>query len=1367
MLYAAKHRLKVVFFTHFHLLCADDTTLNVNTMRSFLLLLLLACCLPCRPSEMSLKHLDAAKGLPSNKINTICRDSDGFLWIGTSSGLCRYDGYSFKTYTPADTARTDDSYVESIEEDANGRLWIFSGSRYAVYNPVTDKITADITPTLSRYGISETPSLIHLASDKTMWLHIPGNGLFRIKPGDEKAVRISDTYFAGAQVTDIITSPKALITIDNRGCITFIDKGTLKIAGRATEIAGRLPGDNTYVFTIVYDRDGLLWIFNNEDLWLYDIAAGKWLDNRLPDNGKRQLVKTLVQDHSGSLWIGRDHKGLEKIEKNGTISFIPMSDAREINTVTSLHEDESGTLWIGTYKKGVFYHNESANKFMLKPFPDVNCILPSKTPGTVWIGTDADGLIEWHPEGDVAHTFPDPTDGDNSPAITSMFELPDGSILVGSFARGLRRFKDGRFSTLHTGSRLDNCYSWTIADAGAGKIWIGTLGAGLVLFDPATLATIAYDTFNSGIRSDYINDIATGSNGTLYLATSRGVVIFNPFTEKFSSVSGTGDIRINDIFFDSRSLLWIASACGLKVYDTRRSKLYEIPTLHASPRTGFILGLREDSHGNMWVAEGGKIINFIVKFEDRTGRFSYSSQSYDSGDGLQDCDFNQRSFALLPAGQMLVGGLYGINTFTPDRIVHNKSLPRVMFSGISVNSQPIAAGEEYGGHILLSASPNHGGRLELWPSNSSLTVSLATDNYVHPEKTTYYYKLDGFDDDWMKTPASTNHVSYTNLPAGNYRLLVRAVNNDGYESVAPAELEIKVHPPFYASNWAKAVYVLFALIAVYMIFRLVHHRERRRFNRKREQDALAKQEEINQLKFKFYTNVSHELRTPLTLIVAPLEKMIKETTDERQLARLDIMRKNALRLLMLVNQLLDFRKNEVTGLTLHPLDGEIVAFVRNVCKSFSDLAERKNISLNFRTSVAELNCSFDDDKLSKTITNLLANAFKFTPDGGNVTVTVSASRTSVAISVADTGIGISDTDKAHIFERFYQVENSAKAGSGNGIGLSMAYEYVRLHNGSISVADNPGGGTVFTISLPLPADGHIKSAKSADNRTETDASDRNTDRQNAGANPENRPVPTSDGDKPAALIVDDSHDMLDFLRDGLRQDFHIITASDGDEALRLLSSIRPAIVVTDLMMPGVDGIELCRRMKADPAHSATPVIILTAKHDVNDKLEGLTTGADDYITKPFNIDLLLLKMKKLVSLTRKPASSFINPDPGNIKITPLDEKIVEKAVKYVTANIRRPDLSVEELSSHLGMSRVHLYKKLKASTGKTPIEFIRLIRLKRGAQLLRESQLNVSEIAFQLGFNSPKYFSKYFKEEFGMLPSVYQNKEEKATNYPV
>lgn len=1338
-------------------------------------------------SELFLKHLDTGNGLSNNKINTIYRDSQGFIWIGTSSGLCRYDGYTFKIYhpdTPADRP-INGSYIDEIQEDNEGNLWIKTSGDYYIYRPETDILENDVPRRMKELGLESNPTKLLIDNNKNLWFYLSGKGVFRASKQDNgKVKQVPEPAFGKSTLSNFIDTPLGIVTIDESGVLRIIDPVTLKVTLTERHIADRLPPNQSFTFTSVYDRDGLLWIYSNEQLWLYDAGNHQWISERLPNGGKKLLINVLMQDKSGKIWVGRDHHGLEQVHKSADgIRFIPVADNAEKNvnnTVTVLYEDPANTLWIGTYKKGVFYYNESTQKFSLFPFPDVNRMIVSRN-GEVWVGTDAAGLMSWNPTTGKITSYPDPHDGGNPPAITSLLETPDGSIYVGNFTRGLKRFINGKFDHISTGSRLDSIYTWALAiSENNNNLWIGTLGSGIFNYNPVTSAVKEYNVTNSGLASDYIVSIANGSDGMVYFATAVGVAVYNPTTQKITKLQSVSNNNINEVFYDSRGLLWIASREGLQVYDPRRDTTHTIH-LHDDSAPSFVLGIQEDMMGDIWVSEGSDLIHLSPKFDDKTGEFSTTMQNYDPNDGLQNSDFNQRSFAMLPDGEILVGGLYGINRFNPAKITLNRSLPAVMFSALYIGGKEITPGEKIDGHVVLQSSLNKQRKIELWHGNTDFTLYVATDNYVLPEKTTFYYKLEGLNTDWQTT--HLNNITYTNLPSGTYKLLVSAANNDNYRSVHPAELEIVVHPPFWATVWAKALYLILILTAVYVVYRMIRLREQRKFNEKRKEDALQKQEELNQLKFKFFTNVSHDLRTPLTLIVSPLESMIKDTSDPSKLKMLTMMRNNAMRLLNMVNQLLDFRKNEVAGLTLHLTEGDVIAFVHNVCQSFSMLSERNNVSLNFFSPLTSLYVKFDEDKLSKIMMNLLGNAFKFTPEGGKVDVTLETSGGNLIIKVADTGPGMRDKDKERIFERFYQAdETGSPSNLGNGIGLSLVNEYVKLHNGNIRVVDNIDNGSIFIVTLPIVRN---SAAALAPNAEQTPAPENATpaNADNASGEPkaaastsketESAPQPTqktssANDSRPMALVVDDSADMLEFLKEGLSNDFHVITAPNGKVAMKLLSSVKPSIIITDLMMPEMDGVELCRQLKMNTDHASTPIIILTAKHDAQDKVEGLTIGADDYITKPFNLQLLLLRMKKLVALSKRGASrTLIDPEPDSISITPLDERLVEKAVKFVVANIKRPDLSVEELSSHLGMSRVNLYKKLKSITGKTPIEFIRILRLKRGAQMLRESQLNVSEIAYQLGFNSPKYFSKYFKEEFGILPSDYQEKEEKATNHPV
>ena len=536
-------------------------------------------------------------------------------------------------------------------------------------------------------------------------------------------------------------------------------------------------------------------------------------------------------------------------------------------------------------------------------------------------------------------------------------------------------------------------------------------------------------------------------------------------------------------------------------------------------------------------------------------------------------------------------------------------------------------------------------------------------------------------------------------------------------------------------------------------------REREKFHLQQIENEVAKNEEINNMKFRFFTNVSHELRTPLTLIISPLEGMLKETTDELQSTRLQLMYRNAQRLLHLVNQLLDFRKGEMSTHQLSLSEGDIISYVHSVCNSFLLMADKKHIQFSFFSGIDTFSMAFDADKVGKIVMNLLSNAFKFTPEGGRVTVMiehVAGTPDMLEIKIADTGIGISDVDKEHIFERFYQADHKGvEETTGNGIGLSLVRDFVTLHEGEVKVFDNIGTGSVFVIQFPVK---HVETQVQLPPETgisvgeEEDKEIKEETKEEAERK-----------DFPLLLIVDDNEDFRIFMRYSLELQYRVRLAVNGKEAWEMMQEELPDLVISDVMMPQMDGNELCRLIKQDKRTAHIPVILLTARQNTEAKLEGLQTGADDYVTKPFNMTILVLRIRKLIELSRyhRVTQGMIDPAPSEIVITSLDEKLIEKAIKYVEDNMSRTELSVEELSRGLGMSRVHLYKKLLQITGKTPIEFIRVIRLKRAAQLLRESQLHVSEVAFEVGFNNPKYFSRYFKDEFGVLPSVYQEKEGK------
>jgi hypothetical protein len=673
--------------------------------------------------------------------------------------------------------------------------------------------------------------------------------------------------------------------------------------------------------------------------------------------------------------------------------------------------------------------------------------------------------------------------------------------------------------------------------------------------------------------------------------------------------------------------------------------------------------------------------------------------------------------------------------------------------------EAVKVGQSYGGRVLIEKELNDVENVEFDYKQNIFSVSFASDNYNLPEKTQYMYKLEGFNNDWLTLPVGVHNVTFTNLAPGKYVLRVKAINSDGYVGIKEATLGIVVNPPFWMSWWAYLLYAAGLVVVLFLARYRMLKREREKFHLQQIENEVAKNEEINNMKFRFFTNVSHELRTPLTLIISPLEGMLKETTDELQSTRLQLMYRNAQRLLHLVNQLLDFRKGEMSTHQLSLSEGDIISYVHSVCNSFLLMADKKHIQFSFFSGIDTFSMAFDADKVGKIVMNLLSNAFKFTPEGGRVTVMiehVTGTPDTLEIKIADTGIGISDVDKEHIFDRFYQADHKGvEETTGNGIGLSLVRDFVTLHEGEVKVFDNIGTGSVFVIQFPVK---HVETQVQLPEETGMSVGDEEDREMKEEVREE-----TGRKDSPLLLVVDDNEDFRIFMRYSLELQYRVKLAVNGNEAWEMMQEELPDLVISDVMMPQMDGNELCRLIKQDKRTAHIPVILLTARQNTEAKLEGLQTGADDYVTKPFNMTILVLRIRKLIELSRyhRVTQGMIDPAPSEIVITSLDEKLIEKAIKYVEDNMSRTELSVEELSRELGMSRVHLYKKLLQITGKTPIEFIRVIRLKRAAQLLRESQLHVSEVAFEVGFNNPKYFSRYFKDEFGVLPSVYQEKEGK------
>ncbi len=1321
------------------------------------------------------KHLEVSDGLSNNSVNTICKDRDGFMWFGTTTGLNRYDGYTFKIYQHAenDPGSLPDNYITDIVEMPDGRFWVNTGRGYVLFDKEQDCFITDVTGFMKNLESGGVPEQVFVDREGNTCLSVAGEGYYRYKEGGK---RLFFSYVEHSLpehgVTQIAECSDGLLLIYNTGLLVCLDRATLAIKWKSDEIKKYIPAGKTIEFSLFVDRDNCIWAYSLMGIWAYDCGTKSWRTDLTAIWSSRPdvIIHAVAQDIEGRIWVGKDYDGIDVLEKEtGKVTSLVAHDdnGRSLphNTIYDLYADRDGIMWVGTYKKGVSYYSESIFKFNMYEWGDITCIEQADE-NRLWLGTNDHGILLWNRSTGKAEPFWRDAEGQLPNPVVSMLKSKDGKLWVGTFNGGLycmngsqiRSYKEG------VGNALASNNVWALVEDDKGRIWIASLGGGLQCLEPVSGTFETYTSSNSALLENNVTSLCWVDNNTLFFGTAnQGVGMMDMRTREIKKIQGqSGNVKlsndaVNHVYKDSRGLVWIATREGLNVYDTRRHVFLDLSSV-AEAKGNFIAAITEDQERNMWVSTSRKVIRVTVA-SDGKGSYLFDSRAYNSEDGLQNCDFNQRSIKTLHNGIIAIGGLYGVNVFAPDHIRYNKMLPNVMFTGLSLFDEAVKVGQSYGGRVLIEKELNDVENVEFDYKQNIFSVSFASDNYNLPEKTQYMYKLEGFNNDWLTLPLGVHNVTFTNLAPGKYVLRVKAINSDGYVGIKEATLGIVVNPPFWMSWWAYLLYAVGLVIVLFLARYRMLKREREKFHLQQIENEVAKNEEINNMKFRFFTNVSHELRTPLTLIISPLEGMLKETTDELQSTRLQLMYRNAQRLLHLVNQLLDFRKGEMSTHQLSLSEGDIISYVHSVCNSFLLMADKKHIQFSFFSGIDTFSMAFDADKVGKIVMNLLSNAFKFTPEGGRVTVMiehVAGTPDILEIKIADTGIGISDVDKEHIFERFYQAgHKGVEETTGNGIGLSLVRDFVTLHEGEVKVFDNIGMGSVFVIQFPVK---HVETQVQLPEETGMPAGDEEDKEMKEEAREE-----TERKNFPLLLIVDDNEDFRIFMRYSLELQYRVKLAVNGKEAWEMMQEELPDLVISDVMMPQMDGNELCRLIKQDKRTAHIPVILLTARQNTEAKLEGLQTGADDYVTKPFNMTILVLRIRKLIELSRyhRVTQGMIDPAPSEIVITSLDEKLIEKAIKYVEDNMSRTELSVEELSRELGMSRVHLYKKLLQITGKTPIEFIRVIRLKRAAQLLRESQLHVSEVAFEVGFNNPKYFSRYFKDEFGVLPSVYQEKEGK------
>lgn len=1119
----------------------------------------------------------------------------------------------------------------------------------------------------------------------------------------------------------------------------------------------QLAVHQTYVKTSFTDSRGGRWKWSQSGAFHYDKSSRQW------KRFENYIVKDMAEDHDGNILIATDHDGLLIADHSGRVIQRVVNNPADPfslpdNTLQCIYVDNAGIVWVGLYRMGLAYCYRGRSHFDLLHVGDI-CSMSQAADGSLWLGTNDAGIKHISLNKGGTSVIGKAASGLGSDIVVCSLAGHDGSMWFGTFQGGLARLKDGHFTVYKKAvGKLSSNDVWSLAELRDGRIAIGTLGGGLQILEPGTGKFTTFNTRNTHLVSDYIASITVMPDGKLALGHSQGFSLLNIKNKKVENVGidtdkygdKLTDMSVNQVFADSRGLLWIATGSGLNVYDADARRLYKV-NLRSTRVHAEVSAVCEDRQGMIWLSSGNEVKSIGVKNISKSKRASDSRwqffvSAYDEADGLQSRLFNKRSMLCLRDGRVLVGGIDGINVINPADVSKQLSGSKVVFSGLALFDRPIAVGDTVNGHRILNSELNEARHLNLRYNENTFTIQLASSNPGLPESSVFQYRLKG-EKQWLMTSPHDPSVKFTNMEPGHYVLEVRLADNGNSASDEVAELDITVHPPFYLSLWAWLIYLAIAIAIVwYIVWRV-----RKNHLDEIEKLELRKEKELEEAKLTFFTNISHDFRTPLSLILSPVESLLKQDHNPVVMQKHRLIQRSARYLLTLTNQILDIRRIMRGKETLNLQPTDVVALVREICADFSGLSD-KGITLTFHTSADSVVVPADRDKVQKMVINLLSNSYKFTPKGGRVDVGLETDKkdNSLTIWVADTGPGISSDDKKHIFERFYQ-SNVNKQSGGSGIGLNLVYEYAKMHGGEVTVTDNNPKGTVFTIKLPHAEyvtneedKGYVTSFISPSQ----EAVNPNTLKDNAAG-----PLPT-------ILIVDDSSDFLSFLSSELSPYYTVRTAGNGKDALDSIHKSRPDLVLTDIMMPVMNGNELCRTIKADSNLKDLPVVMLTARLSDENEIESRECGADDYVKKPFSMQLLRMHIDALLSKGRVNEEGKVKPRIAQPEITSEDEKFVDKATHYVEQHLGDTDFSVEQMAQDIGMSRVHLYRRLVSVTGKTPTEFIRLIRLRHALRLLSESQLTVAEIAYKVGFSSPRYFSRCFKDLYGYMPNEYKKKND-------
>jgi signal transduction histidine kinase/DNA-binding response OmpR family regulator/ligand-binding sensor domain-containing protein len=1282
--------------------------------------------------------INSNNGLSDNRVRTINQLFDGRMVIVTEGLVNIYDGVSFR-YMHYDERKayslTNYSGWHHVYIDKDKRLWLKNQHKLFIFDIRKELFVPNADSVFAAQGVKSHVNDFFMDTEHNFW-YVTKNDELIYRHNEHNKTTIFLTHVSkisrlNDQLYNIVVHEKQLFLFYKSGCMICYDMLTRK----RLYVEDPFNGNNKYTSTLAVlpYKNYLYQVRNGNNIGLllrFNVKSRKW--ERLLETNYWQ--NTLTVDGKGNCWIS-SLAGLWVIDQNlqnkRLISPLHLVDGRIFETeIATQYNDGRGGLWVGSVDRGVLYYHP--DRFKFQNFGRSLFNLPNTKKLSIRCFAEKDGYILVGTQNGLFRKEK------NLPTLEQFSAIPTNSICEKLFKDSKQRIwlctqNNGLYCFDNNSIKHYNnpacCLS--IFETSDKQLYLCT-NKGIGIFNPQTgnynkvAISSGHTIGNTYQLTDFKKDMLLGySEEGLFLYDCRNKTI--SFPEKRSGLLQHNCHHYHCLFTDSRGLIWLGTMDGLNIYNPANNT-----TKSFSEKDGLInssiRSITEDNLGRIWVSTSNGISRIDVRVKGELHQYSF--YNYNRFDGVIETEFLPRSVLKTSNNSLLWGGLDGFNEINLDQInLPEQPLSVPLLTKLLLSGTEVRQNEYYDGNKILQQAISSTSEIQLKYFQNFLGFEFSALNYINPTQTYYRYKLEGAENSWneIKSTDGVGHANYTNLSPGTYHLKVFATNNNHRWGKQCAEITVIIDPPFWKTNWAYTFYLLLIFGALY--FSNSYYIRRNKLKLEKQQKA-----DLDQLKYSFFTNISHELRTPLTLILTPLDSILRKIEDEHLKKQLNGIYRNANELLRLVNQLLDFRKLEMKGETLELSYCNISDFLEVIAFSFKEMASNNGIEFISEYIDENIYAFVDKDKMQKIVNNLLSNAIKFTPAGGKIWLNAHKDPTKpmFIIQVSDTGAGIPEVDLSQIFERFYQVKKQKVPNTGSGIGLHLVKEYVQLHNGTIEVESRINEGSSFSVVMP------------------TDLQPERDIQMEVEIKSENKHL--------KLLVVEDNFEFRAFLQNELSEEYSVVIANNGKEGQEKAISYQPDLVITDVMMPEMSGTELCSQLKKDIRTSHIPVILLTAKTSDKAQIEGFEAGADAYISKPFNMNILLLRIQHLIEQQDQRKKLYKNAviiNPGVITATNVDNELIKNALQHIEKNMDNASYSVEQLSKDLFMDRTGLYRKLSVIVGQTPSEFIRSVRLKKAAQLL-ENGLSVSEVAGQVGFGTTSYFTKCFQDEFGIKPSQYK-----------